>query len=216
MSNLWTPARLRDHLRKSTDTADDLRARDRLMPRDAEGRSTRPIDAPLSAEPRMGAVLALLYPFRNDIYLPLTVRPASMRHHSGEVSLPGGGFEASDATLEHTALREANEELGIDVSHIEIVTSLSPIWIPVSNFRITPYVGLLHERPDFRVAPDEVAVLLETPLSLLVDPAIVQRETRELRGRLVTVPYFLVESHKVWGATALVLAQLIGRLTSQR
>jgi 8-oxo-dGTP pyrophosphatase MutT (NUDIX family) len=190
----------------------DLSARERLMPRDAQGRSTRPVDAPEGIIPRVGAVLVLLYPHRGDLHIPLTVRTASLRHHSGEVSLPGGGFDAADETLDRTALREASEELGIVSSDVEIVTSLTPVWIPVSHFRITPYVGIAAQRPRFTPAPAEVAMVIEAPLATLTDPRNIQSEVRELRGGMVQVPYFAVGDHHVWGATALVLAQLVGRL----
>ena len=87
----------------------DLQVRQRLMPRDGAGHALRPVDAPPEATPRAGAVLLLLYPRDDDLYLPLTVRTASLRHHSGEISLPGGAFDIADGTLEQTALREAAE-----------------------------------------------------------------------------------------------------------
>ena len=182
------------------------------MPRDAEGRPARPADAPPEAAPRLGAVLLLLYPHAGDIYVPLTVRTASLRHHSGEVSLPGGGFEPRDGTLEQTALREAWEELGIAPDTVELAGELTPVWISVSNFRITPFVGFTSERPPLKPAPTEVAAVIEVPLSTIADPNIVHSETRELRGRLLHIPYFAIGDYKVWGATALILAQLVGRL----
>jgi 8-oxo-dGTP pyrophosphatase MutT (NUDIX family) len=203
-------AEVRERLLRNA--ARDVAARERLLPRDAYGRSTRPVDAPVGTTPRIGAVLVLLYPLDGALHVPLTVRTASLRHHSGEVSLPGGGFDADDGTLDQTALREAWEELGVVRSEVEIVTSLTPVWIPVSHFRITPYVGIATRRPPFTPAPAEVALLIETPLATLVDPRNIGSELRELRGGLVHVPYFAVGEHHVWGATALVLAQLVGRL----
>jgi 8-oxo-dGTP pyrophosphatase MutT (NUDIX family) len=190
----------------------DLSARERLLPRDATGPLARPISPPAGILPRLGAVLALLYPQGGDLYVPLTVRTAHMRHHSGEISLPGGGFDPSDGTLEQTALREAEEEIGIVPASIEVITSLTPVWIPVSNFQITPFVGLIYQRPDFMVAAAEVAAIVEAPLSLLLDDATVRSEVRELRGSLTHVPFFAVDEYKVWGATAIILAQLVGRL----
>lgn len=190
---------------------DALGARERLMPRDEGGRAARPLDAPPGVAPRLGAVLLLLYPYRDEPHLPLTVRTASLRNHSGEVSLPGGSFDPGDGTLEETALREAWEELGVPPRHVEIVATLSPVWIPVSNFRITPFVGFIPERPPFRLAAGEVAELLETPLSAFRRPDVLQGESRELRGHRLHVPYFAIDGHKVWGATALVLAEFVAR-----
>ncbi len=188
-----------------------LSARERLMPRDGQGRAARPLDAPPGVVPRVGAVLLLLYPHRGEPHLPLTVRTASLRNHSGEVSLPGGGFDPADGALEQTALREAWEELGVPPRHVEIVATLSPVWIPVSNFRIMPFVGIIPERPPFRLAAGEVAELLETPLSAFRRPDALQGESRELRGHRLHVPYFAIDNHKVWGATALVLAEFVAR-----
>jgi 8-oxo-dGTP pyrophosphatase MutT (NUDIX family) len=190
----------------------DLSARERLMPYDEAGAPARPVDAPPGVTPRIGAVLVLLYPAGSELFVPLTVRNVSLRTHSGEISLPGGSFDAADETLARTALREAWEEIGVEPLTVEIVTDLTPVWIPVSNFRITPIVGLTNARPQFMPAPAEVAAVVEAPLNRLADPSLVRSELRELRGRMVHVPYFALDEHKVWGATALILAQLIGRL----
>ncbi len=198
--------------RMGAGVADDLAMRERLMPRDETGRSTRPSEAPPGLVPRAGAVLMLLYPHADDLYLPLTVRTAGLRNHSGEISLPGGSFDVADGTLDRTALREAAEEIGIIPETVELIGDLAPVWIPVSNFRITPYVGWTAARPAFTLATAEVAAVVEAPLTLLLDEATVQSEIRELRGHLVRVPYFAIGAHKVWGATAIILAQLVGRL----
>ncbi len=193
----------------------DLAARERLMPRDDAGQPARPTEAPPGVSPRPCSVLVLLYPHRDELYLPLTVRTASLRNHSGEVSFPGGSFDPADGTLEQTALREAWEELGVVPANVEIVAGLTPVWIPVSNFRITPYVGFASERPSFNPAPDEVAALLEVPLNTLADHRIVHSEIRTLRGRLLHIPFYAIGDYKVWGATALILAQLLSRLAAQ-
>lgn len=210
MDNAWNWDDVRDRLLAGV--AHDLSARERLMPYDEAGAPARPVDAPPGVTPRVGAVLVLLYPSGNELFVPLTVRTVSLRTHSGEISLPGGSFDAEDRTLSQTALREAWEEIGVDPLTVEIVTELTSVWIPVSNFRITPIVGLTNARPRFVPAPAEVAAVVEAPLNRLADPAIVRSELRELRGRMVHIPYFALDEHKVWGATALILAQLIGRL----
>ena len=209
----WSLDELRSRLQGGADR--DLVARERLMPRDEDGAAARPIDPPPGVTPREGAVLLLVYPHADDLYVPLTVRPLSLRMHSGEVSLPGGRADPDDGALEQTALREAWEELGVVPDAVEIVAALTPVWIPVSNFHLSPYVGFTAGRPPFNPSPDEVAALIETPLSMLADPAIIHTELRDLRGRLLHVPYFLINGYKVWGATAMVLAQLVGRLTEE-
>ena len=209
MSNVdWDILRLR----LSHGAERDMQARERLMPRDDEGRSTRRSVPPPGVTPRASAVLALLYPVDGELHVPLTVRTGSLRNHSGEVSLPGGRWDHADGALDRTALRETWEELGVAPEHVELVANLTPVWIPVSNFQITPFVGFAAVRPAFAPAHHEVAELIEAPLRLFLDPDAVHSEVRNLRGAPVRIPYFAVAGHKVWGATALVLAQLAGRL----
>lgn len=203
-------AGLRERVRRAVPHDESLRAR--MLPRDAHGNPARPLDPPNDITPRDGAVLILIYPNVDELYLPLTVRTSSLRHHSGEISLPGGRFDPADLSLERTALRETAEEIGVQPETVEIVTALDPVWIPVSNFRIVPYVGVVEARPPFALAPDEVAGIVEVPLPMLADPRIIRSEVRDIRGRLLSVPYFAIDEHKVWGATALVLAQLLARL----
>lgn len=193
---------------------DGLWMRRRLLPRFVDGSAiSRPIAPPPGAAPaRIGAVLVLLYLHENRIYLPLTVRTASLRNHSGEVSLPGGGYDPDDNDLSQTALREAWEELAIPPESVTVWAELTPVWIPVSNFQITPFVGWVEQSPRFVAASGEVAELIETPLDLLLQPESVQHEEREIRGQRMLIPYFAVGTHKVWGATSMILAELVGKL----
>lgn len=195
---------------------DGLWLRERLMPRWLDGSASRPSMPPPGAPtPRLGAVLVLLYPQHDAVYLPLTVRASALRHHSGEISLPGGGYDETDGDLQHTALREAWEELSIPPDAVTIWTALTPVWIPVSNFQITPFVGWTDRRPTFVSAQAEVAEVIEAPLRLLMEPEIIHSETRERRGAAMYIPYFAVNGHQVWGATALVLAEVVGRLLDE-
>jgi 8-oxo-dGTP pyrophosphatase MutT (NUDIX family) len=194
-------------------TNDGLWLREQVMPRFADSHAARPAAPPPGAPPpRPGAVLVLLYPYASAIHLPLTVRTSALRNHSGEVSLPGGHHDLADNDLSMTALREAWEELAIPPDMVQIWTALTPVWIPVSNFQITPFVGWADQRPDFVLAPDEVAELIEIRLDILLQPTIIQSEERMIRGTCMHIPYFALGTHKVWGATALVLAELAGKL----
>lgn len=116
-------------------------------------------------------------------------------------------------SIEQAALREAAEEVGVDPAGVNTLGRLTPLHIPVSGFLLHPVVGVAARRPSFRPHAGEVARLLEVPVETLRHPAVVRRETRQLRrgGRLVDVdvPYFDVEGEKVWGATAMVLAELM-------
>lgn len=197
---------------------DGLWMRQHLLPQFLDGNTpARPIAPPPGAPPaRIGAVLVLLYLHENRVYLPLTVRTTALRNHSGEISLPGGSFDAGDGDLQRTALREAWEELAIPPDQVTIWAQLTPVWIPVSNFQITPFVGWSAQRPTFAPAAGEVAELIEAPLDVLQQPGIVQREEREIRGQRMLIPYFALDDHKVWGATSMILAELVGKLQQEK
>lgn len=122
----------------------------------------------------------------------------------------------ADGTLEQTALREAWEEVGVVPAQVEIVTTLSSVWIPVSNFAVLPVVGLAATRPTFAANTDEVALVIEASLRALCAPEARQSAPRSLSGQTYNVPFFAIQGHEVWGATALVLGQLINRLVGVR
>ena len=136
-----------------------------------------------------------------------TQRTSQLRSHSGQVSFPGGRAEPGDATPELTALREAEEEIGLRAERVEIVARL-PDYLTRTGFRVTPVVGLL--APPLELAPDrrEVEEVFEVPLAFLLDPRNHRRESRELGGQ--TVGYYLMQygSRRIWGATAGMLMNL--------
>jgi 8-oxo-dGTP pyrophosphatase MutT (NUDIX family) len=164
---------------------------------------------------REGAALLLIYPIEGDAHVLLTVRAAGLRQHTGQVSFPGGSVDPHES-LERAALREASEEVGIPPAAVRVLGRLSPLHIPVSGYRLHPVVGIADDRPSFMAAEWEVARILEVPIDLLTDPAIVGRETqrRELAGEIydVEIPYFFVDGYKVWGATAMALAEFLALL----
>src|SRR5512135_1795095 len=159
------------------------------------------------ANARPAGVLILLYPHQDRWHFPL-IRRTTNGHdrHSDQISLPGGSQEANES-IQETALREAEEEVGAARDLIKHVGMLSTVYIPPSNFLVTPSVGFTQQRPDFHCDPREVAELLEVPLATLFDPASVRREEWELRGMKVEVPFYQIGPHKVWGATAMILSE---------
>lgn len=183
-----------------------------LYVRHLDGQLARRQEPPVDVVPRSAAVLILLYPSDNDLRLILTVRSELLTNHRGEVSLPGGSKDPEDAHVVATALREANEELGINTEQISIWGQLSPIYVAASNFSISPVVGFDEQPPILTPNHHEVSAVLTVSLRELLDPAIVLVEQWNLHGHEVEVPYFLVDGHKVWGATALILSELAARL----
>lgn len=161
---------------------------------------------------RQAAGLILLYPHRGALHLPLTVRGGGMRTHTGQVALPGGAVDPGES-IEAAAVREAQEEVGVDASRVEVVGRLSPLHIPVSGFLLHPVVGITDARPDFRPSAAEVARLLEVSVAALAAEATVRTERRQRQRNGtpidIEVPFFDVEGEKVWGATAMVLAEFL-------
>ena len=166
---------------------------------------------------RDGAALLLVYPHDQTLQIALTVRGSELRNHTGQVSLPGGRVDEGE-TFEAAALREATEEIGVDPATVELLGRLTPLHIPVSGYLLHPIVGYTSMRPAFQRAEWEVARIIEAPVSMLSDPAAVKREirTRVVKGQSidVDVPYFDVDGEKVWGATAMVLAEFCAILRS--
>lgn len=160
--------------------------------------------------PRESAVLALFYPKGGEVHTILMLRPTYQGVHSGQVGFPGGKRELVDDSLEHTALREFGEETGAVNTAIELVGRLSPIYIPPSRTLVTPFVGITAELGPLRPDPLEVAELIETPMERLLRDDILKRRTQMIRtlGRSAEVPYFDVDGHVVWGATAMMIAEL--------
>jgi 8-oxo-dGTP pyrophosphatase MutT (NUDIX family) len=206
----------------ATMTPDEVRARMRAAPHPLPAppawlRPERlpdgvPFDRPAApAGARPAAALVLVYPGPDGhAYLVLTERVDYGGDHSGEVSLPGGKVDPGDADAAATALREAREEVGLDVlsAGVEVVGSLDALWIPPSNFRVEPVVAIAARRPAFVPDRREVAAILEVPVTAFlpdVAPVIIDPDPH---GRPLRYGGYLVEGRIVWGATAAILGQL--------
>jgi len=178
----------------------------RMAPRPRPGARHR--DQP-DANCRQGGVLMLLYPWQSQVYLSLILRPNYSGVHSGQIGLPGGGQEEMDEDLTATALREAYEEVGVHPSAVAVFGLLTKLYVSASNYLVQPVVGWTDYRPNFRCDPYEVAKLIESPLADFLDPQIFHEEVWELRKHPVTVPYFDIQGQIVWGATAMMLSELL-------
>lgn len=143
------------------------------------------------------------------IYLPLILRPTYDGVHSGQVAFPGGSWEEGDNDIVETALREAEEEIGIDRSQVHVIGELTPLYIYVSNHLVHPTVAWLDQRPHFEADPYEVAMILEMPLQAFLQPENIRTEHWELRDRSAEVPFFYIQKQTIWGATAMMLSELL-------
>lgn len=160
--------------------------------------------------PRESAVLALIYPKAEELHALLMLRPTYDGVHSAQVSFPGGKREVEDPSLLHTALREFQEETGAETSKVDVLGVLSPVYIPPSRMLVTPYVGYAEQIGPWIPDPTEVARLIEVPLSTLLRADILKRKQQyiQVMGGSVEIPYFDVDGETVWGATALMVAEL--------
>jgi 8-oxo-dGTP pyrophosphatase MutT (NUDIX family) len=185
-----------------------LRGQARMAPAD---RLDPELYARGSRDCRRAAVLLLVYPWQGDVYTVLTVRPRHLPDHPGQVSLPGGAKDEGE-TVEQTALREAEEEVGIDPGSVELLGRLTHLYIPPSRFCLQAVVGFTPVRPRWRIHPQEVSELLEVPLAHFLDHANWGQETWVVDGITRQVPFFRIGEHQIWGATAIVLAEFVTAL----
>lgn len=162
---------------------------------------------------RKAAVMALLYPSAaGEWVVPLTLRPTHLKDHGGQICFPGGAIDPNDHSIEDAALRELQEELAVPSEGVQVVGRLSPIFVFGSGFYVTPVVALCAARPVIVPNPDEVAELIEVPTNHLLDQNNYGRQSRALGVQSkvdVDVGYIQFERHRVWGATAIMLGELI-------
>lgn len=168
------------------------------------------IDSSYNSTPdgsRYAAVLILLYSVESEIYLPLIRRTAHGTYHAGQIALPGGGHEGAENFPVETALREAEEEIDIHPSQVKILGALSPLFIPVSNFSVTPVVACTRGEPRLSPQPSEVEEILTLPLrEILQSPE--EGVFQSSRGK-VLAPYYPSSKGRIWGATAMLLSEFV-------
>ena len=176
-------------------------------------RAFRPTVIPPPGSASLAGVLALLFPKNKEWQLALIERVVTHAgdRHSGQISFPGGKYEAGDGILMNTALREAHEEVGIAPKEVNMLGALTELYIPVSNFLVHPYVGWMAYTPVFQPQWSEVQSVLEVPFRLLEDPGTLKTTDLHLPNNLTfkDVPYFSVSDKIVWGATAMILSELL-------
>jgi 8-oxo-dGTP pyrophosphatase MutT (NUDIX family) len=179
---------------------------------DAQRRfAPRPLHAAWTAPPpataRQAAVLLLIYPGADGPTVPLTIRHAQLPQHAGQISLPGGSIDPGESA-EAAALRETDEELGISPASVRVIGALSTLWVPVSNFVVAPIVAVADTAPTFRADPKEVDGVVQAPIVQLRDITRLKWTTRKEAERRY-YPYFSLDEHRVWGATAAILGEFL-------
>jgi 8-oxo-dGTP pyrophosphatase MutT (NUDIX family) len=161
--------------------------------------------------PKVSAVMALIYPNENlEPTMVLILRQSYAGVHSAQISFAGGKKDDADENIKATALRETFEEIGVEQHHINVLTELSNLYIPPSNFLVFPFLGYCNEKPAFNLDYKEVAQLIEFKALHITNDAIKSKMIidKHPSGDNVTAPYYLINDHKVWGATAIILSEI--------
>lgn len=163
----------------------------------------------MDPHPKESAVLMLLFPHQEELCTLFIVRPENQGVHSGQMSFPGGKKEHGETMLE-TALRETEEEIGIATQDIEIIGELTEIYIPPSHFLVQPFIGYLPELPELTPSADEVSKILIEPISNLMNASTILKKKIFIPKfeRTLEVPYFDVQGHALWGATAMMVYEM--------
>ena len=152
------------------------------------------------------AVLILLYPIKNKWHFFLTKRTNIVEHHKGQISLPGGMLEKGESHKE-AAVRETFEELGIQSKDINIIGPLTPLYVPISNFEIFPFVGWMKSIPELSIQPKEVSKVFSASIFSLMDPQTKKVKNSTLLGQKVKIPFFNLKNEVVWGATSMIISE---------
>ncbi|WP_271766069.1 NUDIX hydrolase [Aquimarina algiphila] len=159
--------------------------------------------------PRNAAVMMLFYPKEGITHIVLILRPDYEGVHSGQIALPGGKVEQHDLNYKETALRETQEEVGVNTNTVKVIKTLTKVYIPPSNFWVHPFLGFTEKRPDFVAQEEEVAKIIEVPLSKLLDERnVVPQKLSTSYAKNIEVPSFELNGYVVWGATAMMLSEL--------
>lgn len=170
-------------------------------------------DRPPASEPVLAAVLVPLFlaSESREPSVVLTKRRADLRRHAGEISFPGGRMDAEDPDLSATALREAEEEIGLERSQVDLLGELPPTSTFVTNYVIHPFVGMIPAGVAWRLSAREVDTVLELPLETV--QAARTKTTIERRGMTFETDAYVIEDHVIWGATARIIEHLLERLS---
>lgn len=158
--------------------------------------------------PVNSAVLVLIIPYEDQLAIPFIKRANAGKYHKGQIALPGGKMEQCDENTLQTALRECHEEIGVPMEKVSIMGVLSDIYIPLSNFNITPIVGATLKKPDFTLSEDEVEKVIIVKLSELFDDKNKTTSSFYRYEHEIVAPGYKIGDNFIWGATAMIIAEL--------
>lgn len=204
--NPFTIAQIKEALQHP---ADGLAFQKRMIP---VGRKLTPSDEQRN-QMKYSAVLVLIQEGMQGIEVLLTQRKMNLKHHPGQISFPGGRRDAIDRNAVDTALRETSEEIGIEASNVEIIGQLSPIYVVVSNYWVEPIVGYLQTPQNLKINPEEVETVFTQPFSRFTMKNFQKTMLVETNSGPLEVPCYEVDGYRIWGATAMILAELTGRVS---
>jgi 8-oxo-dGTP pyrophosphatase MutT (NUDIX family) len=196
-----TISRIRESLKKGLP---GFEAQNRMAP---SSRMGFPFRKHPNSTTRQSAVLICIYPDDLEATTILIKRSTYNGPHSGQVSFPGGKYDESDESLVHTALREAQEEVGIDPSGVEVIGCLTPLFIPVTNMQVLPVVGKMLNSPTLHPNLQEVEYPICAKLSDFKNPLKSSVKTIKVIGFPVSAPYYSIGGEHIWGATAMIISE---------
>ena len=192
-----------------------IEALTKMLRRDLEGKSAQqkmminPNRFPTESQENEGipaSILLLLYPLEEKWFFFLTKRSQNVEHHKGQISFPGGVVEKNESKM-NAAIRETNEEIGVDKDVIKVIGNLTPLYIPVSNFHISPFVGWTEEKPHTKVHDAEVKRVFSVSINDLILERNLKTKKDFFSNKSVKVPYFDLNGETVWGATSMILSE---------
>ncbi len=154
-------------------------------------------------------ILILLFPIDNKPYTVFIKRPEYKGPHSGQICFPGGKIENIDNNITETALRESKEEIGIKPNDVKIIGQLSKLYIPISNINVFPKVGYINYKPKFFPNSQEVTEIIPFSIKELSNKNIIDTEQLSLQGTIIDAPFYNVNGHHVWGATAMIVSEFL-------
>ena len=182
------------------------RFQDKMAPAGRNSRHFLTLEGQL---PQKAGILILLFPFQDELHTSFIKRTENNGPHSGQISFPGGKVENGDRNLEYTALRETAEELGVNSENISLIGALTPLFIPVSNFEVYPFIGFMNNYKGFSTQADEVQYAILEKIQEFYKPGRISRLEIKQNKYTINVPCYKINNANIWGATAMILSEFL-------